>query len=387
MLERPVGLQQQEQEQQQQQHHAGIAGAGRKTGNLNLLGQVWEGFRGRLRLRRDAGAEQEKAARRKAAERRREVSTDRPTREEAMTNYHQLVASGFFSAHAIQSTRQPGPTITATPPSRREGQGSQQNLHLDEGRDQDHQQQDCSKLAPPWPLAHALLTPGNTRPSSPICSPTSASSRGTKRMAGNDFDDDDGSKSIRNSNDYEGEKRGEATATLEESTPMRKIRKIASRDFAFPKLRSVTSRRNLLSRRSVSATVASPLASPPANNGNNTTVPPREPNKLTKRPPVSYFAAARGSLDGPRRTASTSSRSSTDGRSANVSVSNSQSHATRAAGVLTSGRVLRARHSLEALCVVPDANRGIPRVPAIPAKFAFSPEDRENAQPLERQGR
>lgn len=34
---------------------------------------------------------------------------ERPTRDEIMQSYNQLMASGFFQAHAIQSTRQPGP--------------------------------------------------------------------------------------------------------------------------------------------------------------------------------------------------------------------------------------------------------------------------------------
>ncbi|KAI1857992.1 hypothetical protein JX265_011022 [Neoarthrinium moseri] len=34
---------------------------------------------------------------------------DRPSREEILQSYNQLMATGFFKAHAIQSTRQPGP--------------------------------------------------------------------------------------------------------------------------------------------------------------------------------------------------------------------------------------------------------------------------------------
>ena len=36
-------------------------------------------------------------------------SSERPSREEILASYQQLMASGFFQAHAIQSTRQPGP--------------------------------------------------------------------------------------------------------------------------------------------------------------------------------------------------------------------------------------------------------------------------------------
>ncbi|CAI4217252.1 unnamed protein product [Parascedosporium putredinis] len=36
------------------------------------------------------------------------VGKERPTREEVMASYHQLLDSGFFGAHAIKSTRHPG---------------------------------------------------------------------------------------------------------------------------------------------------------------------------------------------------------------------------------------------------------------------------------------
>ncbi|RYP06823.1 hypothetical protein DL764_002935 [Monosporascus ibericus] len=43
--------------------------------------------------------------------------SDRPTKEEIMQSYNELVASGFFKAHAIQSTRQPPPgSATFRPP-------------------------------------------------------------------------------------------------------------------------------------------------------------------------------------------------------------------------------------------------------------------------------
>ncbi|KAI5927985.1 hypothetical protein F4810DRAFT_169343 [Camillea tinctor] len=45
------------------------------------------------------------------------TSFDRPTREEVMQSYNQLMASGFFKAHAIQSTRHARPpTVQVHPP-------------------------------------------------------------------------------------------------------------------------------------------------------------------------------------------------------------------------------------------------------------------------------
>ncbi|KAI1185085.1 hypothetical protein F5B17DRAFT_442110 [Nemania serpens] len=39
---------------------------------------------------------------------------DRPSREDVVASYNQLMASGFFQSHAIQSTRHAAPTMTAT---------------------------------------------------------------------------------------------------------------------------------------------------------------------------------------------------------------------------------------------------------------------------------
>ena len=41
------------------------------------------------------------------------VGRDRPTKEEVMASYHQLLDSGFFGAHAIKSTRHPGTSTQA----------------------------------------------------------------------------------------------------------------------------------------------------------------------------------------------------------------------------------------------------------------------------------
>ncbi|KAI0798801.1 hypothetical protein GGR55DRAFT_550284 [Xylaria sp. FL0064] len=40
--------------------------------------------------------------------------TDRPSREDVMASYNQLVASGFFQSHAIQSTRHAAPSVLAS---------------------------------------------------------------------------------------------------------------------------------------------------------------------------------------------------------------------------------------------------------------------------------
>ncbi|KAF4967319.1 hypothetical protein FZEAL_10550, partial [Fusarium zealandicum] len=104
-----------------------------------LFGQVWDGVRGRLGFKKDG--EDERGSRRRERSRKRDQSEQRgrqrdrdhgpreesmveekpveetqreemPSREEILANYHHLMASGFFSSHAIQSTRQPPPGST-----------------------------------------------------------------------------------------------------------------------------------------------------------------------------------------------------------------------------------------------------------------------------------
>lgn len=46
-------------------------------------------------------------------------ATDRPSRDDVVASYNQLMASGFFQSHAIQSTRHAAPTTTTTTTSTR----------------------------------------------------------------------------------------------------------------------------------------------------------------------------------------------------------------------------------------------------------------------------
>ena len=60
------------------------------------------------------------------------VGSDRPTREEIMKSYNQLMATGFFQSHAIQSTRRPPPG-TRPPPTQAQDQPPSQvegEVHL-----------------------------------------------------------------------------------------------------------------------------------------------------------------------------------------------------------------------------------------------------------------
>ncbi|KAJ6439547.1 hypothetical protein O9K51_07434 [Purpureocillium lavendulum] len=496
--------QQQQQTQQRRQQQQPPPQQQQQPGRRKaLLGQMWEGVRGRLRLRRDAPSTDDSAA--TASKKRRGGDSkddriavnanlsngsgnkadamlppgfgglsDRPTREEVYANYHQLVASGFFSSHAIHSTRQPATSRPAT---------------SHDARSPNHVRHD----PPQWPLtavvAHAAgLVPLTPRGPSPICSPASAaSSRGTKRAADDDDDDDVGVGVVNGRGAAAGGGRGdgdhpmtgagddgedvaqlaaeEDASTLAHRFLPKRLRKSASRDISLPKLRAVTTRRGLAGgRRSISmiAEVGRGSSNNIINGGQ------KEPlgngsgigngshnsggNKLTKRVPGSSFPnanflavpsavdpaghSARASLDvqAPPSGSSTGTGTGTDeaaaapppfrvaqrqtqslrGRNAGddrmpgaffaggsmpTATATTTTTVTNAARRQMSSRSLRSKASMatdfsgsaatalstattaaEPLSVVPDANRGIPNVPAIPAKFTYG-EDRENGVP------
>lgn len=276
-----------------------------KRGSKQLLGQVWNTVQEKFRLKKDPTPAQPPVTEKKPI-----TFDDRPSKEEIFANYHELVKTGFFSSHAIQSTRQPGP----------------------------HQQRPSTSQAngpaPQWPLPQLPLTPNKSRPGSPIKSPTSASSRGTKRAKEDGSDEE------------------------EEDQQVKKLRKTVStpRDLAIPKRRSssrLAGNRNFSNRNVSGMQTAQHTA--------------REPNKLTKR--------VLNRLPIPDRNSSSGRRNVSD-------------MIPPAAPIHEDGteRTLRPRRSAAdinmatGLRVKPDVNRGIPSVPNIPTKFTYG-EDRENAGP------
>ncbi|KAK2592749.1 hypothetical protein QQS21_009553 [Conoideocrella luteorostrata] len=352
---------------------AGVPGATggeeKRAGRLNIFGQMWEGVRGKLRLRRDDDKdrlrddnklkEYKEKARKEKDEHRGEHQDERPTRDEVFANYHQLVASGFFSSHAIQSTRH-GPPRPST----------------SHGGD-----------APQWPLAAGLAvtptksgattnnlsTPSHELPNA-VCSPISAaSSRGTKRAA------------AESPVESEGQDDGEDDATLAHRFLPKRLRKTAARDISLPKLRSVASRKNM--RSAVAAARRSLSTGAHHAGGPQEELMDREPNKLTKKVPLSYpqfymIQQQQQQQQGAR------TRASVDYvRGRDSSESYDKGSLGRKIKRPTSTRNLRSRvfagsipGESEPLSVVPDVNRGIPRVPHIPAKFTYG-EDRENGAP------
>ncbi|KFA78414.1 hypothetical protein S40288_06393 [Stachybotrys chartarum IBT 40288] len=230
-----------------------------------LLGQVWDGVRGRLGFRRPAGEETTTTTKKKPAAAAAvivendaptaagnnnagtTVRDDMPSREEILENYQHLVASGFFSSHAIQSTRRPPPGASSRPATPHQTHDS---THLSQRRinmvSEPTEIPPVPPVPPHWPLpAPERMPPTPNRSTVGAGHPP----RGTKRSAASDPDDD--------------------PVVMNETTP-KKLRKSVSRDIiALPKLRSVASRRNVLSRRSPPNVKAEPVQ--------------REQSRLTKR--------------------------------------------------------------------------------------------------------
>lgn len=342
------------------------------TAKKGVLGQVWDGVRGRFKLKKDASPEQKK----KPDSPPKKPSTagvydDRPTREEALASYHLLVESGFFTSHAIQSTRQPPPPGYM----RQRPATSHQVLSISTPPPPMPPLRAPPSLPPPpkWPLNSTPRTPKSNRTSLSVMTPASADSRGTKRTA------NEGTSS--NDIQIHQDERDKPEAPRDSR---KKIRKTASKDFL---LRTVRSRRKLSGARN-NAARKSPgnVSLPPviihhyhSTSSRDSRHSRRSSHLLCATSPSSAASSPRASLD-----------TTSSWRDSGESV-----YSVRAIGSGSkSSRVLRPRKpaaasasaatptatALEPLKVVPNANRGIPSVPTIPAKYTFG-EDRENGQP------
>ncbi|KAH7153236.1 hypothetical protein EDB81DRAFT_450744 [Dactylonectria macrodidyma] len=415
-----------------------------------LLGQVWDGVRGRLGLKKDA--DEEKGSRKRDRSRkgdrdehRRERSRvrdrsrardrsrpreresedrpkekedkvkdeklkeeaqkgDMPTREEILANYHSLVASGFFTSHAIQSTRQPPPgaasgatagaTQTGTssarfplrsatpqppPPPRaptpavRPRSSSSKPQPAPKQRTS-HEQSNAATydelvasgfFSPPTPLFSRGPSPSPAAPA-PIVYPTRSSRdflqppppRWASRAGSpnpsrspSPMPSPASSRGMKRAADIASDVEDDDDHENDPPTPKKRLRKSASRDIAAPKLRNVASRRALAPRRSVSGPHSSS----------------REYNKLARRV-LGRLPGANAKSSEPDRQSRPAARRCASGESKPLQESYLP-------------RVLRSRKSAnEGLKVAPNANRGIPKVPNIPEKFVTC-EDRENGAP------
>lgn len=346
-----------------------------RGGRMKIFGQMWVGVRERLRLRRD----DDRDARGKAKPApspsggTRTGARDgphalrheeRPTRDEVFANYHQLVASGFFSSHAVLSTRHAPPSSSSP--------HHHHHLHHHQPATSHHPQ----GLDPQWPLAPVRTSPvpsaessnngsgvvhgGNPcTPSrqcaaaSAVCSPMSAaSSRGTKRAASDVPDESDNEGAAQHD-------AGEDESTLAHRFLPKRLRITAARDISLPKLTSVASRKNMraavaAARRSLSAGAHAASGQPEH----------REPVELADKGPLSPDAADAADAADAQQHGAASRRIKRPTSARN----------------LRSGKPAVVTVDKEVLSVVPDVNMGIPSVPVIPAKFTYG-EDRENDGP------
>ncbi|KAL6855332.1 hypothetical protein ACO1O0_006473 [Amphichorda felina] len=313
-----------------------------KRGSKQFLEQVWDGVREKLRIKRDSSPEKKHQQQyQNQHQHQHQPATvpqhdDRPSRDEVYANYQQLLASGFFSSHAIQSTRQPGPRRPST------SAGLSSPAHP-------HGFHSSAPTGPQWPLQQAPVTPSRTRPKSPIRSPASASSRGTKRAVEHDERDHD-----------------------QEDQPKahKKLRKAASatHDTPIPKFRSS-------SRLGVSRSFSNASRNVSATQGQGPAAVLREPNRLAKR------VLGRLPLHVPDRGSSARRNVSETLGFGKPQPAACHGGAGGVPAASAADRIVRPRRSAaEPLRVRPDANRGIPSVPDIPVKFTYG-EDRENDGP------
>lgn len=357
-----------------------------------MLGKVWDGVRGRFQLKKDVPSPEQK---KKPESPPKKPSTaniydDRPTREEALASYHLLVDSGFFTSHAIQSTRQPPPPgfVKQRPATSHQVLSVPTTLSTPPRGPRPLQAPPSLPPPPKFPLNTTPKTPKtpktprstrSNRTSLGAMTQASVDSRGTKRTVNESTNND-----ILIHQD-ERDDRGERDKPEVPREARKKIRKSTSKDFIIPVLRTVKSRRKLTGSRSNRRRSQGNAALPPVviHHYHSHSASSRD-SKHSKRSSHLLCAASPSS-------AGSSPRSSLDSTSS-WKESGDSVYSVRAIGSGSkSSRALRPRKpaakagatskadadAAEALKVVPNANRGIPGVPSIPAKYTFG-DDREN---------
>ncbi|KAJ6782764.1 hypothetical protein PWT90_06012 [Aphanocladium album] len=292
----------------------------------------------------------------------------RPSRDEVLASYQQLMAGGYFQAHAVHASRQclqgrppPPPAAAAAvaaaaaavaAAAAAPGTSLPASMSVVGMRPATAHQQQQRSSPPQWPLA----SPREYQ-SSAFQSPTSVSSRGTKRAAVNDSDNDSvkDDENEQDTGDVDKENQAPphpnttttttAAAAKDEKQPKKRLRRVASRESIFmPKLRSSSARRSLSTSHAI----------PPSFSSSSS-------NKLQKRRP---------SAINPHQT----QQQQAGGR-----LAPRPRHVSDGGG---SARVLRgqAGEAYASMRVVPSEERGIPSVPAIPAKYTYG-EDRQSNGP------
>ncbi|KAG6018204.1 hypothetical protein E4U41_004007, partial [Claviceps citrina] len=214
--------------------------------------------------------------------------------------------------------------------------------------------------------------------SSQVCSPVSAtSSRGTKRAAAADSP---AGGEAGHEDHHHGHHHGthdadeaEDDATLAHRFLPKRLRKTAARDISLPGIRSPASRRNL--RSAVAAArrnlLTGPAASASASQTGPSTSPMDHDHHHGGRVPCDAVSPAGSSSRKIKQP--TSARRTSRAKAAAAG-------STPVPVYVPAPAPVHAEAAAAPLSVVPDANRGIPSVPVIPAKFTYG-EDRENGAP------
>ncbi|KAL6892375.1 hypothetical protein GGI43DRAFT_386869 [Trichoderma evansii] len=358
-----------------------------------MLGKVWDGVRGRFQLKKDTPSPEQKKKvdlpPKKPAT--ANIYDDRPTREEALASYHLLVESGFFTSHAIQSTRQPPPPgfVKQRPATSASHQLLTVSTTLATPPRAPQPLQDPPSLPPPpkFPLNTTPKTPKtprstrSNRTSLGAMTPASADSRGTKRTVNESTNND---ILIHQDERDDRDERDEKDKPEVPREARKKIRKSTSKDFTIPVLRAVKSRRKLTGSRSTRRKSQGNAALPPVviHHYHSHSASSRD-SKHSKRSSHLLCAAPSSAGSSPRSSIDSTSSWRESGDSVySVRAIGSGSKSSRALRprkpAAKAGATSKAdADAAEALKVVPNANRGIPGVPSIPAKYTFG-EDREN---------
>jgi hypothetical protein len=358
-----------------------------------MLGKVWDGVRGRLQLKKETPSPEQ--PKKKADPPPKKPSTaniydDRPTREEALASYHLLVESGFFTSHAIQSTRQPPPPgfVKQRPATSHQMLNVPTNLSTPPRVP--HALQDPTSLPPPpkLPLNSTPKTPKtprstrSNRTSLGAMTTASVDSRGTKRTVNDSTNNND----ILIHQD-ERDDRDERSKPEIPREARKKIRKSTSKDFTIPVLRTVKSHRKLVAGRSSRRKSQGNAGLTPVviHHYHSHSASSRD-SKHSKRSSHLLCAASPSSAGSSPRSSIDSTSSWREGGDSvyKVQAIGSGSKSSRALRPRKPAAKASASNKAdadpaEALKVVPNANRGIPGVPSIPAKYTFG-EDRENGQ-------
>lgn len=305
-----------------------------------------------------------------------------PSKEEVVASYQKLMRDGFFSSHAIPSTRQPPPRgmpVPSTPTSMHPSTGPSFAARMGVNNDANghrafHQQ---------WAPLPTISSPSQSQSASDTVDDQMASpSRGTKRNHGGG--DGESSLSLK--------KLRKSASRISSDLPIPGLRKQRSRQPIQPPNSSRPSDSSAAAAQAAAAVAAMPPPPPPApfgvqvrrsfssSSGRETTRLAKRPHSSgkTRAPPLGGASLAvnpdtRMSIDSgaPSFDSTTTTATSRDELRGSAVDFNNSSHSSYAAfsDSMRWARPARHGHDTGGLRIRPDNNRGIPMVPRIPDQF------------------